>query len=411
MIKITDDELLQFAIQNDIINISTVQSEYEMYEKKKYLSKHTHKIWEGNNGKFYTYLTVGDGRKLIKRSTYEEIEDYIIDYYKGKNDYVSLEDVFNMWNDNRVELCKITQSTHIRNRQAFYRFCSEFGKYDVELLTPIMLEDFLDGLLVNHDLTAKTFGGIKSILKNTLKRAKKYGYINFNVESAFADMDFSGNNFKRRVKDPEEDVFNEEEYPIMMNYLLDNIDNVNLVIILMFVTGIRIGEAVTLRYEDFTEKMMFNVCRTESRFENEDGISYLDVKEFPKTAAGVRNVIIPSDFCWIYDKMKQYNNNDGYIFIKDNKRMSTATVRRRMIKICKKLGLKPKSPHKARKTYGSILLDNKIDSNLIINQMGHTDILCTENYYHKDRKSIEKKQQILSNISEFSIGTVARKNR
>ncbi len=34
-------------------------------------------------------------------------------------------------------------------------------------------------------------------------------------------------------------------------------------------------------------------------------------------------------------------------------------------------------------------------------QMGHTDIACTENYYHRNRKSIDTKSQILSNLPEF----------
>ena len=44
-----------------------------------------------------------------------------------------------------------------------------------------------------------------------------------------------------------------------------------------------------------------------------------------------------------------------------------------------------KSPHKIRKTYGSILLDNHIDNKLIIEQMGRTDIRCTEEHYHRNR--------------------------
>ncbi|MDE7030923.1 MAG: site-specific integrase, partial [Lachnospiraceae bacterium] len=57
--------------------------------------------------------------------------------------------------------------------------------------------------------------------------------------------------------------------------------------------------------------------------------------------------------------------------------------------------------HKIRKTYGSILLDNHIDNKVIIDQMGHTDILCTEEHYHRNRKSIDVKSQLISSIPEF----------
>lgn len=70
-------------------------------------------------------------------------------------------------------------------------------------------------------------------------------------------------------------------------------------------------------------------------------------------------------------------------------------------KICKKLSIYPKSPHKCRKTYAAILLDHNLDRRLITDVMGHTDSLCTELHYHRDRKSGELKKQIISSIPEF----------
>ena len=60
-----------------------------------------------------------------------------------------------------------------------------------------------------------------------------------------------------------------------------------------------------------------------------------------------------------------------------------------------------KSPHKIRKTYGSILLDNHIDNKLIMEQMGRTDIRCTEEHYHGNRKHLDKKSRVISEIPEF----------
>ena len=86
---------------------------------------------------------------------------------------------------------------------------------------------------------------------------------------------------------------------------------------------------------------------------------------------------------------------------KNGKRMTTNCFRRRLERVCKQVGVYKKSPHKIRKTYGSILLDNNVDKNLVIQQMGHTDITVTENHYHRNRKSIERKVEILSAIPEF----------
>ena len=62
-----------------------------------------------------------------------------------------------------------------------------------------------------------------------------------------------------------------------------------------------------------------------------------------------------------------------------------------------------KSPHKIRKTYGSILLDNQVDHKLIEKQMGHTDVLTIEIHYHRDRKRIAQKMGVLNNLPEFAV--------
>ena len=83
--------------------------------------------------------------------------------------------------------------------------------------------------------------------------------------------------------------------------------------------------------------------------------------------------------------------------------MTTNCFRRRLETICKKLNIYRKSPHKIRKTYGTILLDNNVDKKLAENQMGHSDIIMTETRYHRNRRSVENKQEILSSIPDFAM--------
>lgn len=147
-----------------------------------------------------------------------------------------------------------------------------------------------------------------------------------------------------------------------------------------------------------------NICkirRTETRYLTDSGYVY-DVKEFPKSAAGVRNVIIPDDYKWLCDKISMLNPDGEYICTDDTgKRMTTNCFRRREERNCKKLGIFCKSPHKIRKTYGSILLDNNVDKRLIEDVMGHSNISVTEGHYHRNRKTIDRKSIILSSIPEF----------
>ena len=107
-------------------------------------------------------------------------------------------------------------------------------------------------------------------------------------------------------------------------------------------------------------------------------------------------------------KIRMLNPFSDYIFVKNGERIHTHSIRMRLRRVCDKVGIYRKSPHKIRKTYGSILLDNNIDQRIVIGQMGHTNILCTENHYHRNRRSIETKSAILSSIPEFKADLITK---
>ena len=51
-----NNEILRFIISNGMINLSDVQNSMEAMKRKELLDKHPYKIWEGKDGKWYTYL-------------------------------------------------------------------------------------------------------------------------------------------------------------------------------------------------------------------------------------------------------------------------------------------------------------------------------------------------------------------
>ena len=99
--------------------------------------------------------------------------------------------------------------------------------------------------------------------------------------------------------------------------------------------------------------------------------------------------------------IRRMSFGQDYAFQSDGRRLTAQSLRMRLKRVCRKLGVYHKSPHKIRKTYGSILLDNHVDNRLVIGQMGHTEILCTERHYHRNRRSVEQKSRIISSLPEF----------
>lgn len=166
-------------------------------------------------------------------------------------------------------------------------------------------------------------------------------------------------------------------------------------------TGLRVGEAVGLNHSDFDGNKI-SVQRTESMVYIKGKQTKRFIKESPKTKAGRRTVFVPSNYKWLLDKIRRMNPFETFCFSNGNgQRMTTEAVRDRLKVICDEIGIEHRSPHKIRKTYCSILLDNNLDKNFVIHQVGHIDISVTENSYHRDRKTEQTKQQLIDSIPDF----------
>lgn len=395
-------EILQFIIKSGMLDLHDVQDSMEAMKRDELLKKHQYKIWQGKDRKWYTYLPDDKkGRVLKKRTSKSDIEKEIVTYWRTESENPTIREVFEEWNDRRLELKKIGNATHLRNTQIFNRHYKEFGNQRIKSVSSDEIGEFLEEQIPEHNLTSKSFSNLKTITRGFLKRAKKRKLVSFNVEEIFQELDTSETDFKKVIKEDYEEVFSEKEMSTMVKYLEENLDAKNIGILLMFATGIRVGELVALKHNVF-EGNTFKIRRTETRFLGEDGKYVYCVKEFPKSEAGVRTVIIPEDYAWLCSKIRALNPFGEYIFTdKSGKRMTTNCIRRRQERNCKKLGIYKKSPHKIRKTYGTILLDYNVDNRLIMEQMGHTDISCTENHYHRNRRGIEQKSHIISSIPEF----------
>lgn len=208
----------------------------------------------------------------------------------------------------------------------------------------------------------------------------------------FNDLDVSDKDFAPTILNMEEEVFDESEMPEVIEWLESQKKTLlNLGILLMFVTGVRIGELSAFKWEDW-DGCAFHIHRTETRYQDASGKFIYDIKEYPKTPAGVRSAVVPPRCKWIVKEIRKLNPFGTFVFERNGTRIKTYSFRRKLYRICKKLEITQKSPHKVRKTYASILLDNQIPDKNIIELMGHTDITCTKEFYSRDRRSNEKKR-------------------
>lgn len=403
----SSEDILKYLADNNIVDMEAVKAKMEMKNRQELLEQHPYKISQGKDGNWRTYLpdkSKADGRRQIKRNTREAVEDIVVAYLRSEIDSPTIEEVFTNWNNQRFERGSISAGTQLRNIQVFNRHYEEFGRRKIKDTTAEEFEDFLENQLALHQLTSKAFALLTGITKGLINRAKRDHLISYNADTVLQELQISRSDFKQVYKDPKEEVFTEEELPRVLLYLVKHLDAQNIGILLMFLTGIRIGELVALKHSDIEDNVI-QIRRTEVRHLVCKGKYEYVIKDSPKTLAGNRILIIPEGYSWMVQALKNLNPDDEFIFINtyrgQRQRMTTNSIRRRIERVCKNLDIAPKSPHKARKTYITILLDNNMNRKLVEKLSGHTNISCSERYYYRDRSSTEHKAELISSIPEF----------
>lgn len=394
-------ELLQYLADRGNIDLPQIQAEYEAMRRKDIVEKfHKNKIWQGKDGKFRTYVNVGDNRKMVCKAELDELYKVVEEYIRLSGG-ITFRDMMDEFINRKISRGDIKQASKTRYYQVFDRHFTATGldQKDMRFVSPEELSDWIEDETARCDLSAKGLSSLKGILKGIIQRARKNKLIDYHFEDVISDVDVK----TRKVrKTSEEQILTERELPELINFLIENQDTRNLCLLFMIVSGIRCGEMVGLKYEDFLTNTSAKIRRAETKYLDEDGVWHKDL-DTPKTDAANRTVFIPNDYGWIVEKLRILNPDAVFLAVDEHgERMHTEHLRRRLYKICRDLGFhNKKSPHKLRKTFCSILLDKGFDKNLIISLMGHTDIKTSETFYHFDRKSGVKKQKMMDEIVEF----------
>lgn len=382
-----------------MINLEEVRDVIAMRKRSELLQKHTYEIWQGKDGRWYTYLPDDkSGRVKRSRSTKHDLEDMIIQYIKDKEENPTIKELYDEWLGRKLELGEISLATKNRYDRQFNLCMDEFAYKKIKNIEENDVEDFLIEAVHRHELTVKGFSNLKTIIIGVFKRAKKKKFISYSISNVIKDMEVSRKMFRVDRKNDESLVFSETEVPIITKYLAEHSDNIkNLGILLLFKTGLRPGELSALKKQDIVGNVI-HVCRTEIKYYDDDGHKFIEVRDFPKTEAGIRDVIVPKDSLWILDKIRRLCPFGEYVFEHNGKRIQTSRFSYRFEAVCNQIKIPYRSLNKIRKTYGTILIDAGVDESLVISQMGHTDIKTTMMYYYKDRKDLKRKAEIINNV-------------
>lgn len=196
-------------------------------------------------------------------------------------------------------------------------------------------------------------------------------------------------------------VLSVEKQALLEQELLNNMNEDKLLIYITLYTGLRIGEACALRWEDinFDSKIIY-VRQTVSRvwyLENGKKKSKLVIGT-PKTESSLRCIPICSKLYSILSKFSCQKKN-GYVLpnLNDGGFISPRTFEYRYKKILKDCHLDPVNYHALRHTFATRCIERGVDIKSLSEVLGHADASITLNTYV--HSSIELKRIQLEKLA------------
>lgn len=400
MSQISNMELLQFAIDNGMLDINSIHAQVQMKERKKYLEKHNHDIYRSKDGYWNTYFDSDNdsGRKRIKRRNKEDLEEAIYLHYRSVDQEPTIKAIFEQWVDEKLEYGEIRKQTYDRYKTDFIRFFvkNEFYKgfavRKIRYVSEEELEEFIKITIVKMQLTQKAYTGLRTLVNGIFKYAKKKKYTTLSITQFMGDIDISKRSFKAKVKNKEDEVYTDKEAEKLTDHLSKQVDDLRaLGLLLSFYCGLRVGELSSLKPEDCSEHHI-HVRRTEVKVKTSEGSTLL-VQEYTKSEAGDRLVILTDNAKEILELIMKIRKPGEYLFMDNGKRIRSNGFRRKLMRVCKDINIPYRSNHKIRRTYGTTLIDAGVDDAIVAEQMGHTDINTTRKYYYFGNKSEARKME------------------
>lgn len=388
----------------DTITLESIEELIMRREKQLYLNQHKNEIWQGKNGRWYTYVPLRkDGRKLLSKGSEKQLIDAIAKHYKDLELNPMIFELFEEWIEYKIAIKDISYGTRDRYISDFNRFIkpTKFAKRKVRDVTEDDIDDLVRGIIRDFDITAKTFSGFRTIVNGMFKYAKRKKYTSLSISSYLNDLDISRKAFKPTVKSKETDVFNTDEAGRLTTYLYSHPTVENLGILLAFESGVRVGELAALKFSDISNNVL-HVQRQEIVYKSKPGHMISEVVDYTKTENGDRYIYLPEDCVTILTLLRFMVKDSDYMMWKNGHRISKKMFYEYLVKACEDVDIPKRSMHKIRRTYATMLIDANVEDSLIMEQMGHSDISTTRKYYYYCNKDNEYKREQIQRAIQFN---------
>lgn len=392
---------------------------------------HKYKIFQDKDGRWKTTLpdeVKKNGRRLIAKKNLEDLENIVISYYEeqeklasqpevariGKD--ITLEELYPIWLKSRILEVKSIRTIK-KNDQDWRRYYlnTDIIKVPMNKLTVNDLKDWAHSMIDKYEFNKRAYYNMIVIIKKCYEYLSDEGI----CENTWSRVKINTKKLRREIKKENitEVYFSDEKMKIIHHALrafaLRPWNIGVLTIPFLFMSGLRIGEVVSLRYSDLTDNEIIVRRNEVNNYEYDEEKSKFVYKgkqivDYLKTDAGERTVPYTKGAKEIIDMVKkaseyyEYYDND-FIFCPASKRLVSNSIDHLLYTYCEKVGISKKSAHKIRKTYISQVINNGVDLDTVCRISGHVDLKTTfQSYYY----SLERKDDIYEKFDEMFCNVV-----
>lgn len=273
-------------------------------------------------------------------------------------------------------------------------------RFGCRILAEIRREEVMDYIAElrtkgkhNGDMMSpNTVKGIVSVLRGVMA----YGESQYHLPTADLGRLFIGT-----AQDISLRLLTEHEEAVLLEYILSNLDNEKMGILLVLYTGLRLGELCALRWGDidFRERTLA-VHATMKRIQTPYGADHRSevVVTLPKSRKSIRTIPLHED---ILELLKKRAGKNGTFFLtgKENIYVEPRTMQNRFKVIIKDAGIAEANFHALRHTFATRSIESGIDAKILSEILGHASVRITlDRYVHP---SEEQKRKSMNSLPGF----------
>lgn len=401
------EEMLKFALDNGMIDISYMQEKMQMKKREEILKKHPYKIWEDEKGYWNTYLPDGNKRKRIRKRDKDDLVDIVVTFWRSESQHHHpFKERYDAWID-RQRKCGRSDNTIYKYQCDYKRFFEgdKICDKDISSINDEYIYEFIFRLLERQQVPYRALKGM-------------FGYMNGIFEKAIIDKIITDNpckyvdlpTFKQFCKEDSgktaaERTLSEQEKSALLRKLDSSYDKrpnyvVKYAVELAMYTGMRVGELAALKWEDidFTNQVIIiRHSEKHNKITNEYIISTTKNSK-------IRKIPLTEEMKDVLLRVKELEIKNGfiteYVFSNENGRIHSnvisSCVRNRTTT---KEFSTPKSIHSIRRTVNSDMRCNGVSPVVAASLLGHTVQVNNENYTY-DVSDMSYKTAVISEINK-----------